>query len=113
VRTYLHQNGETRDEGEREEDIEADEEEQEDDNYEENNDKAQQEKNDTDNNEKAKCSVQRKEEIHNMRVRGKKAVFPKDQDLASLRPPSRHGNGFELRHLQRPVDICVDNRNAR
>jgi hypothetical protein len=71
------EDGETRGEGEKEQEVEAEEEDQED-----KNDEAQQKKKDANNNEKAKFSVQRKENIYNMKVRENNAVFPIETNIA-------------------------------
>ena len=99
------EHGKTRDEREKEQEIEAEGGEQEDDDDEENNDEAQQEKNDTHNNEKAKSSVQRKETIDNMRVRGKKAIFPTEQSTARV---SKRGSKRKSK-----VQEVVDDRSKR
>ena len=99
------ENGKTRDEREKEQEIEAEGGEQEDDDDEENNDEAQQEKNDTHNDEKAKASVQRKETIDNMRVRGKKAIFPTEQSTARV---SKRGSKRKSK-----VQEVVDDRSKR
>jgi hypothetical protein len=78
------ENGKTRDEREKEQNIQAEKKEQEDDNDKKNNNKVQQERNEKDNNEKTKSSIQKKKTIDNIRVREKKAVFSTEQSIARM-----------------------------